>query len=456
MRGDVLRGMLLIEEPSVLKLYHEMMNIAGMFVAPVFMVALIIEFFDEMNFSEVVRKLLIVTVFMSFFYQFHQSAAGLALSTASETLQKVSPRNIFVRKWHEVKLRTKEKKEWSLIEKFATPYLNDFVATAFFLLAKVFLILLKLIYSTVYHFTYVFSGITAVLYFLGWTKNSLKGTVQGSLWCMLMPFVLVGIMALVGNSFEESSSNGELVLAKVDTILWLFGVTLLMLLSPLITYGMVNGEGIQSFGSKMGQMVTGAGMKALSLSPMLSSGIKNASQTMGQLGSKLFREPSIKDLLRKDSAGDAGKMKMISQKGGLKNPLSPPRSLDERLAAVGMTKDEAKTLSRLSGNRSSGTGGGSRPMAGSSSGNGHSSGEKNTFQYDPGYWNSISSEHQEGIRKKYGLPEGTPASGKVFYPVNSGKPPTPTAPRDFVPGSHKAFMRKMEDTHNRGGPNGLR
>ena len=290
MKGDILRGMLLIEEPSVLKLHHEMMSIAGYFVAPVFMIAVILEFFGEMNFGEVVKKLLIVTVFMSLFYQVHQGATSLALSSASETLQKVSPRNIFVKKWHEVKLRTKEKKEWSLIEKFAIPNLNDLVATAFFLLAKVFLVLLKLIYSTVYHFTYVFSGITAVLYFLGWTKNSLKGTIQGSLWCMLMPYVLVGILALVGNSFEETSSHGELVLAKVDTILWLFGVTLLMLISPLITYGMVNGEGVQSFGAKMGQMVTSAGLRGVSMLPaavIVGQRMKSGAQSLTEKGQKL-------------------------------------------------------------------------------------------------------------------------------------------------------------------------
>ena len=280
MKADLIKGMLLIEEPSIYRLYEEMMQIANYFVAPVFMIALLIEYFGDYNFAGVVKKLLIITLFMSFFYQFHTHAVDVALESSSNLLQKVSPRNIFVKKWTEVKIKTKEKADWGLIEKFAIPNLNDIVATAFFLISKVFIWLLKLIYSTVYHFTYVFSGITAVLYFLGWTKDAIKGTVQGSLWCLLMPFVIVAILALVGNSFEDVASDGELVFSKIDTIVWLFGVTLLLLLSPVITYGMIRGEGIQSFGAKMGTMLTSSAMKmkmALPLMMMMSDRSKGAS-----------------------------------------------------------------------------------------------------------------------------------------------------------------------------------
>ncbi|HAZ13170.1 MAG TPA: hypothetical protein DCY86_10315, partial [Bdellovibrionales bacterium] len=116
-------------------------------------------------------------------------------------------------------MKTTEKRDWNFIQSFAIPNLNDLIATIFFVFSKAFIWLLKLIYSSVYHLTYVFSGITAILYFLGWTKDSLKGTVQASLWCMAMPFVIVAILALVGNSIDESAISGEFVLAKMDTII---------------------------------------------------------------------------------------------------------------------------------------------------------------------------------------------------------------------------------------------
>jgi hypothetical protein len=271
MRGNILEEMLLIQEPSVFKLYQEMMKMAGYFIAPVFTIALLIEYFGEMNFGVVVKKLLLITVFMGCFYEFHFKAVELSLETASYTLKKVSPRNLFVKKWFNVKVRTKEQKQWSFLESFAIPNLNDIIATGFFLMAKVFIWLLKLIYSSVYHLTYVFSGLTAILYFLGWTKDAIKGTFQASLWCMFLPFVIVAILALVGNSIDETALSGGLIVAKIDTIIWLFGVTLLLLISPVITFGMVKGEGIHSFGSKMGAMVVSSGLKAAALAPFITA-----------------------------------------------------------------------------------------------------------------------------------------------------------------------------------------
>jgi hypothetical protein len=285
MRGNILEEMLLIQEPSVFRLYQEMMKITGYFIAPVFTIALLIEYFGEMDFGAVVRKLLLITIFMGSFYQFHSKAVELSLETASYTLNKVSPRNLFVKKWFHVKVRTKEQKQWSFLESFAIPNLNDLVATAFFLLAKVFIWLLKLIYSSVYHLTYVFSGLTAILFFLGWTKDAIKGTFQASLWCMFLPFVIVAILSLVGNSIDETAISGGLVVAKIDAIIWLFGITLLLLISPLITFGMIKGEGIHSFGSKMGAMVVSSGLKATAIAPFITDLPSRISQTTTKLKS---------------------------------------------------------------------------------------------------------------------------------------------------------------------------
>src|SRR5690606_34178062 len=296
---NILQEMLLIEEPSIFRLYKEMTSIATYFIAPVFTIALILEYFGEMDFGGVIKKLLLITVFIGAFYQFHTTATEIALNNASYTLKKVSPRNLFVKKWYHTKVRTTEKRDWNFIQSIVVPNLNDLLATAFFLLAKVFIWLLKLIYSSVYHLTYVFSGVTAILYFLGWTKDALKGTVQASLWCMIMPFVIVAILALVGNSIDESALGSELIVTKIDTIIWLFGVTLLLLISPLISYGLIKGDGIHSFGSKMGTMVASSGMKALTLSTVLGAGLKKASFGVGAKGASSLLEPSIKDLLRK-------------------------------------------------------------------------------------------------------------------------------------------------------------
>ena len=286
MRDNFLKEMLLIQDPSVFKLYTEMMEIAGLFLAPVFTIALIFEFFGEMRFGEVLKKLVLISVFMGCFYGVHTKAVDISLETASKTLQRVNRQNFFMRKWFEVKVQTKEQKSWGVIESLAIPNLNDLVATALYVVSKVFIWLLKLIYSSVYHLTYVFAGITAILYFLGWTKDALKGTVQASLWCMLLPFVIVAILALVGNSFDEKAVAGELAFSGIDKIVWLFGVTLLLLISPLITYGMVKGEGIHFAGAKMGGLVVSSGSNILATMPFLISSQRSAQRLASRASSK--------------------------------------------------------------------------------------------------------------------------------------------------------------------------
>lgn len=269
--NNIVREMLLIEEPSVLRLYKEMVQISGYFVGPLFIISLILEFLGNLDFGGVVKRLLIVMVVLTSFQTIHTKAVEISLDTASVTLKKVSPNNLFVKKWYEGKIKTKEKKGWGYLESFAIPNLNDLLATAFFLLAKVFTWLLKLIYSSVYHLTYIFSGITALLYFFGWTNRSLIGTFQSSLWCIILPFVIVAILAMVGNSINQRAINGDLAIADIETILWLFGVTLILLLTPVITWAMVKGDGVAGAGSKMGSIAVSSGMKAIYMLPMIYS-----------------------------------------------------------------------------------------------------------------------------------------------------------------------------------------
>ena len=268
---NVLREMLLIEEDSVFKLYEEMVQIAKYLVMPAFMVGIILEYFGEMNFGDVLKKLLIVMVVLTSFYTIHTKAVDISLELASNTLKQVSPNNFFVKKWYHSKIATTKAKGWGSFKDIVIPNLNDLLATAYYLMAKVFTWLLKLIYSAVYHLTYVFSGISALLYFFGWTKNSLKGTIQSSLWCIIMPFVVISILALVGNSISGSAGRGELAMGSIDTILWLFGITLLLLLTPVITLGMVRGDGISSAGAQMGSQMVSTGMKVGMAVPFIST-----------------------------------------------------------------------------------------------------------------------------------------------------------------------------------------
>lgn len=411
---NILQEMLLIEEPSVFRLYKEMTSIATYFIAPVFTIALILEYFGEMDFGGVIKKLLLITVFIGAFYQFHTTATEIALDNASYTLKKVSPRNLFVKKWYHTKVRTTEKREWNFIQSLVVPNLNDLLATAFFLLAKVFIWLLKLIYSSVYHLTYVFSGVTAILYFLGWTKDALKGTVQASLWCMIMPFVIVAILALVGNSIDESALGSELIVTKVDTIIWLFGVTLLLLISPLISYGMIKGDGIHSFGSKMGTMVVSSGMKTMALLPFLT---KMKDRFSGKSSFIDRRGSSLRS--RATGANTKSNSMRMNEKQG-KDSIREKNQTEVAKTVQGAkeAKSSQQTATAQQGKASLGE---LKPAPNPETAQEFVKLKKQNFKFNQKYWDSINPHKGEAIKQKYGIGGKTVDPHKIHRPVNTSK-----------------------------------
>lgn len=411
---NILKDMLLIEETSVLKLYQEIMNIAGYLVAPMFTIALLVEYLGDMRFGEVVKRLLIITLFMAFFYQVHTEGTKVALEGASYTLKKVNPRNLFIRKWYTPKTFTKEKKSWSALESFAIPNLNDFVATGFFVLTKIFSWMLKLVYSTVFHFTYVFSGITATLYFFGWTKDALKWTVQASLWCFLMPFVVVAILILIGNTIDEKAISGELIAGQIDTIVWLFGINLLLLLSPLITYGLLKGDGFQAFGASIGNSLVSAAPHLI----LAFSNIKSAANNGLKFGKRALFRPSVADEFRADAKR---KEKLLNKKGSLRTPFRKVEqnpNMEERLEQLGITKEEAKSIvAKQSAPKKNNAKAGRKSNGTNSSNNTPPDLEKETFLYNEDYWKSITPEHRAGIRSKYGIETQTPKPNRIYRAI---------------------------------------
>ncbi len=262
MNTGVIKSMLLLDEPNISALRIGIENYSKVFLLVVFIGALTWEFLTDMKFIKVVKNLVLSLVFMGCFYQFHTSAVDLSFKASEELLREVSPRNIFLRKWSEVKVKTTENAKGSFIDKIAIPNLNDLLGTALFLMSKVCILILKLIYTTVYYFTFIFAPITAVLSFIPTSKNSMAGTITSSLWCILLPFVLVVFLALVGNSVQMPAENGQLAVSSMDQLIWIFGITLLMLLAPSFTYSLIKGS-VASTADAVGVKMTEVGAKAL-------------------------------------------------------------------------------------------------------------------------------------------------------------------------------------------------
>ena len=427
-----IKEMLLIEEPTIQILRDEMMKISYWFVLPSFVIALCLEYFSEFRFGEVVKKLILILTFISVFYSIHSEGVELSFKASEEVLRKVSPRNIFLKSWTEVKVRTKKDPSDSWIQNFAIPNINDLVGTALFVLSKAFIWILKLIYSTVYHLTYVFAPLTAILYFFPITKNSIGGTIQSSLWCIFMPIVLVSILAIVGNSIQVPAKEGALAIISIDHIVWIFGVTILLLMTPVLTMGILWGGGIALSGSAIGAIMTNSAMKVLSSAPAVAGGFKRTAQGAKKAGANAILEPSINEMIRKESdkSPNKEKLKQFNQKGGLRNPFRPQKSLEERLAKAGMTRNEATDLSKIP------VKGDGTPRKSLNKSDDLTPQEKfqrqnkDTYLFDQSYWNDISPEHREGIRVKYGIKSETPTPNKLYYPVPRYRPIKIRPPRE--------------------------
>ena len=61
---------------------------------------------------------------------------------------------------------------------------------------------------------------------------------------MFMPIVLVSILAIVGNSIQVPAKDGALAIISIDHIIWIYGVTLLMLMTRILTIGILRGGGV--------------------------------------------------------------------------------------------------------------------------------------------------------------------------------------------------------------------
>ncbi len=248
----MIESLLLIPEPSVMKLYREMNALALSLFPMCITLACIAEYIGGVNFFKLTKRVLVVFAILVFFEPIHKRAVEISFKGAGELMKRVSPRNPFMKKFYERKYKEKKKENSSFLSGFVMPNLHELVSTTMYVLVNIFMWLLKLIYSSVYHLTYVFSSMSALLYLFSWTNSSLRGIVSSTLWCMLMPFVIVSLLVLVGNTITMSAPSASVGVSDIELLIWLFGITLLLLISPLITLNIVKSDGFAGASAQMG------------------------------------------------------------------------------------------------------------------------------------------------------------------------------------------------------------
>lgn len=416
---NTIESMLLFREPAFIKIGEALATLCDEWREPALITAVLFEFLGKWDFLEVLKRLIISLVFISSFESIHSGMTEYSLKNANQIVKTFQPDNMFLKATHSKKVITKKDKS-TFVPDFIInnlPDWNNMFATCLYIITRIFMIAIQLIFSTVYYFTTVFSSFAAILFLFGWTQGALKGTILTSVWCSILPFFIAAAMMMTGGVMHDQALSGDVI--NLDKSIWLFGITLLIIAMPMAAYKFINGEGIQSFGAGIASslmmsvpkfaMLAGLTKKA-SLGPktLLGGGFKGIKNA--------FTEPSAADLLKREAA----EKQRLFNKRKLKNPFKPREntSFDSKINELGISKEEAKALATSSksvGQKKSNT-----PLQGQ---------EKETYLHNEKFWNKISDKHRASIRHKYGVEGDKPLPNRLYYPVKTGKPSKPLSPK---------------------------
>jgi len=151
----------------------------------------------------------------------------------------------------------------------------------------------------------------AILSVLPITSKSLTGAIKTSLWCILMPFVVAIVLALIGDSdaFFKTYSGG--IVQNLESLIQLLVMTIILLLTPLITSKIMTDTGVTSVAENVGQMAAMSTM--IGGASMASKFIGSKSQMIGGA----IHNSASRPLMNKIKGAVSNRASEISQSKGI-------------------------------------------------------------------------------------------------------------------------------------------
>lgn len=312
--NSLLRDLLFISNPKVLGLSNYLNHVALQFILPAFYIGIIVEYFNNLDFSGVAKRAVVAFFAIKLLTSIHIQAVDQSLEVSSQLLKRYSPQNKFLSAYQQAKgqnIETGKKGVWDKLTSIVKMLVDDPIVMIIFLLSYIAFFLLTQLYSLTFHLTIAMIGLCAVLSILPITSGSLKGAVKSSLWCLLMPFVVAIILCLIGDSdaFFKTYSGG--IVQNLESLIQLFIMTIILLLSPMITSKLMTDSGVSHMAESLGQM---AGMATM---------IGGASYASRYLGAKagsvggLIHNSTSKPLMNKVKGAVSNKAQSISKEKGI-------------------------------------------------------------------------------------------------------------------------------------------
>jgi len=312
--SSMLKDLLLNTNPNVLGLSNYLNQSALLFLLPAFYIGMIVEYFTNFDFKSVAKRSVIAFLAIKLLVPIHIEAVDTSLKVSSELLGRYSPQNKFVMAYQNARGQSIDGVKigvWSRLTSIVKMVVDDPIVTIIFLSSYVAFFLLTQLYSLTYHLAIALFGLCAVLSILPITSKSLTGAVKTSLWCIIMPFVVAIVLALIGDSdaFFKTYSGG--IVQNLESLIQLLVMTIILLMTPMITSKIMSDSGVSSVAENIGQM---AAMSAMIGSASVASKFVGSKSQM--IGGMVHNNTS-KPLINKVQGFLSNKASEISQSKGI-------------------------------------------------------------------------------------------------------------------------------------------
>lgn len=262
---SIMRDLLLVQSFSLTTLIEEYRIFFLGLLPSVFMLAVIVEYFDRLEPFTLVKRAFISILILTTVTSVYESSISASMDTADEVLSKQKSQNILLMEFFDgVKQRNFLKKDKGesffrnekslsgalsfLKHHLFDSFLNDSFTITIYFITKLCFLILKVVYSLVYYLGYGLIGIPCLIYLFPSMGNVLRGAILSYLWCLIVPHILVFIVSMIGTEINKGYVSGQVIGGSMMGTALLFVLTLFIAFTPLIGAMILNGSGISQAG----------------------------------------------------------------------------------------------------------------------------------------------------------------------------------------------------------------
>ncbi len=263
--NSIMRDLLLVQSFNLDTLIEEYRLFFLGLLPSVFILAVIVEYFDRLEPFALVKRAVISILILTTVTSVYEKSISASMDTADQVLRGQKQQNILImdlfdgfNHWDSM---TKDKKKDFFKEQNALTgalsflkyhifdsFINDGFTITIYFITKLCFLILKVVYSLVYYLGYGLIGIPCLIYLFPSMGNVLRGAILSYLWCLVIPHVLVFIISMIGTEINKGYVSGQIIGGSMMGTAFLFILTLFVAFSPLIGAMILNGSGISQAG----------------------------------------------------------------------------------------------------------------------------------------------------------------------------------------------------------------